>query len=138
LFDYPRLEPLLDQLPRGEHADLLKQVIVVDLVKGRGQVRVHDPQPFGVLAAGGVEDRFDRVMAAPARPEPVGFWFKLRFPFWFQRVDHPSLQDPVNDHRDADRAPLARSLGYIHSPDRPRPPRRALAVEPDRQFRLLL
>ena len=74
-------------------------MVVADPVKRPGQVRVEHPQPPGVLL-GDVENRFDRVMAAAARPKPVGLRLKPRFPLGLQRVHDPRLMHAICDHGD--------------------------------------
>src|SRR5664280_3551090 len=81
---------------------------MIDPVERRRQVRVQHPLPLGVCTPRDMEDGVDRVMATPARPEPVGPWLESGFPLGFQRVDHASLQHAIND--DGDGAFILRSL----------------------------
>ena len=90
---------------------------MADAVKRPGQVRIENPQSPGVLL-GDLKDRFDRVMAAAARPKPVGLRLKPRLPLGLQRVQDPCLVHTVEDHGDPERASLAARLGDEHPSDR--------------------
>lgn len=68
LLDHARLQPPGDQSPGRERAEFAEEVLVVDTVKRRCQVRVEDPQSLRVRTLGDVQDRGDRVMTAPRRP----------------------------------------------------------------------
>jgi hypothetical protein len=45
---------------------------MIDSVERRRQIRVEHPLPLGVHTPCDVEDSLDRVMAATARPKPIG------------------------------------------------------------------
>jgi len=98
--DHPCLEPVGDQSPVWERAELTEQVGMIDAVERRRQIRVERPTPPGVRAPGDVEDGVDRIVAATARPEPVGPGLEPCLPLGFQRVDDPGLKAPVDNHPD--------------------------------------
>ena len=113
---------------------MAEDVVVRDPVKRPGQVRVEDPQAPGVLL-GDLEDRFDRVMAATARPKSIGLRLKPRLPLGLQRVHDPCLVHAVDDHGDPERAPLlAARLGDVHPSDRHGLERVRVVVHPCDQF----
>ena len=69
-------------------------------VECRLQVRVKYPQPACILAGCRGVDGHDRVMAAPARPEPVRSRLEPGFPLGFQRARRQGLKRPVGDGGD--------------------------------------
>ena len=75
---------------------------MVDFVERRGQVRVQRPHPLGPRAFAHVVDRCDRVVAAAARPEPIGAGLEPGFPLGFQRVTDPLLVAAVGERGDGD------------------------------------
>jgi hypothetical protein len=75
-----------------------------DLVERARQVRVQRPHAPGAWALARVVDRRDRVVAAPARPEPVGSGLEPGLPLGLQRITDPRLMTAVHDHRNAERA----------------------------------
>ena len=118
LLEHARLQPGADQVPAGKRAEHGEKVVVVDSVERRGQVRVQNPQPFRVLAAHRVEQGLDRVLTASTRPKPIRFGFEPGLPFGFQRVTHPRLMAPVDDHGNAEWALFPVGLRYVHPLDR--------------------
>jgi hypothetical protein len=116
LVDHTRLQPLLDQSPGRERAELPEKMRMVDSVERRRQVRVERPPPARVLPAGGVENGFDRIVAAAARPESVGSRLEPCFPLGLQRTNRNSLKCAVGDHGNPERAP-ALGLGDEHASD---------------------
>ena len=106
-------------------------------VECRLQVRVQYPQPAGILAGCRGVDGHDRVMAAPARPEPVGSRLEPGLPLGFQRVHRQGLKRPVGDHGNPEPAAAPVALGHIHPPDGTGPPRGRAALEPGGQVGLL-
>jgi len=133
--DHTRLEPVGDQSPGWERAEHAQEVVVVDPVECRCQIRVEDPPSLGVRTLGNVEDGIDRVMAATARPKPIRPRLEPCFPLGFQRVDHACLQHPVNDHGNSERSPAA-LLRDVHPPDRTGLPRFGVALHPVGHFSL--
>ena len=87
VLDHPRLQPSGDQFPGRERAELAEQVMMVDPVERRRQVRVEYPPPGRVGALADLVDGLDRVMAATAGPEPVGPRLEPGLPLGLQRVD---------------------------------------------------
>ena len=120
ILDHARRQPLPDQFPGGERAQRPQDVIMVEPVECRRQVGVEHPQTFRVGAAGRRVDGHDRVVAATARPKPVGLRFEPGLPLGFQRVDRQGLQGPVGDHGNPERAAAPVALGHIHPLDRAR------------------
>jgi hypothetical protein len=100
--DHARLQPLPDHPPRGERAEHGQQVIVSDVVKRRRQICVEHPPSLRALALGDLIDRFDRVMAAAARPKSIGPRLKPRLPLGLQRARDACLVHAVEDHGDGD------------------------------------
>ena len=90
VLDHARLQPLRDQSPGGERAELRR-------AGGRGRCgRTPPPGPrraptaaWALLPLQRRVDRLDRVVAAAARPEPVGPRLEPRLPLGLQRVDAP-------------------------------------------------
>ena len=75
-------------------------MVMIDAVERRGQICVQRPQALGQRASAGGEDRRDRVVAAAARPEPIGPGFEPGFPLGLQRVTDPLLVAAVHQHGD--------------------------------------
>ena len=73
VLDHARFQPLAHQAPCGEGAQRREDVIVAEPVERRLEVGVQCPHPLRGPAARGGVDGHDRVVAAPAGPEPVGF-----------------------------------------------------------------
>ena len=101
------------------------------------EVRVQHPQPLRGLAARGGVDGHDRVVAAPARPEPVGLRLEPGLPLGLQRVHRQGLKRPVGDHGNPEAATPPVALGHIHPPDRQGPPRGRAVLEPGGHVGLL-
>ena len=120
----PCLKPPGDHPLRRETADHLQQMLVADLVECACQVRVKNPHPPG-LPAQGVEKRFYRVVAAAARPEPIGPGLEPGLPLGLQRITYPRLVAPIRNNRNSERPHFGLITGfrYIHPPDRGRPVR---------------
>ena len=131
--EHPRRQPRPDHFPAGKGPDRRQQVRMVELVERRGQVRVKGPYSCGPAALARVVDRLDRVLAAAARPEPVGPGFEPGLPLRLQRVLGPCLVTAVHEHGNAERAQLRIGLRYIHPPDRQGLPGADAAVHPHRQ-----
>jgi site-specific DNA recombinase len=131
------LQPRPDQVPGRERPDDGEKVAVVDAVERRGQVRIQHPRALGPGAFAHVVDRCDRVLAAPARPEPIRSGLEPGLPLWLQRVADPRLMTPVHDHWNAERAELGTvsCLRNVHAPDRTGTPRRTRLVHPHRHLR---
>ena len=110
---------------------------MVDAVERRGQVRIQHPGAHRPGAFAHVVDRRDRILAAPARPEPIRAGLEPGLPLRLQRVADPRLMTPVHDHRNAERAELrtVSCLRNVHAPDRPGTPRRTRLVHPHRHLR---
>ena len=100
VLDHARLHPPAHQAPCGEGAQRREYVIMAEPVECRLEISVQRPQPFRELAARDGVDGHDRVMAAPARPEPVGLRLEPGLPLGLQRVHRQGLQPPVGDHGD--------------------------------------
>ncbi len=94
---------------------------MADLVERARQVGVEYPRPRGIPAQGDKQG-LDRVMAAAARPEPIGSGLKPGLPLGLQRISHPCLMAPVNQHRNSERPHFCLVTGfrYVHPPDRGR------------------
>ena len=107
-----------------------------DQVERRCQIRVQRPHPPCALALGGHVDGLDRVLAATARPEPVGPRLEPGLPLGLQRAHDPCLVHAVENHRDPERALLAARLGDEHSPDRHRLERLGVLLHPVDQLLL--
>ena len=97
LLDHARIQPLPDHPPRGERAEHRQDVVVREHVERLRQVRVQRPQTFRALALDDFVDRSNRVMAAAARPKPVGPRLEPRFPLGLQRTRDPCLMAAVED-----------------------------------------
>ena len=67
------------------------------------QVRVQRPNSLSLWQAASLEDRRDRVVAAPARPEPIRFRLEPGFPLGFQCVTDPALVAAVRDDWNSER-----------------------------------
>jgi hypothetical protein len=79
---------------------------VVDAVERRGQVRVQRPCVLGRWPRAHVVNRADRVVAAPAQPEPVGCGLEPGLPLGLQRVADPRLMATVHKHGNPERPQL--------------------------------
>jgi len=99
LLDHARLQPLPDHPPCWERAERGQDVVVGDAVERPGQVCVQNPLSLRALALDDLVDRLDRVMAAAARPKPVGPRLEPRLPLGFQRVEHSCLMYAINENR---------------------------------------
>src|SRR5674476_802273 len=84
--NHARLEPVGDQSPGRERAELVQEIGVIDAVERPCQIRVQDPSSPGVGTPGDVEDGLDRIMAATARPKPIRPRLEPCFPLGLQRV----------------------------------------------------
>jgi site-specific DNA recombinase len=102
VLDHARLQPAGDHSPAGKGPQRREQVIVIDAVERRFQVRVKHPQAFGVPAARRRVDGNDRVMTAAAGTKAIRPWPKPRLPLGFQRTHRQGLQRPVGDDGDGD------------------------------------
>ena len=120
LLDHARLQPLRDHPPSGERAEHGQNVVVGDAVECPCQVCVKRPPPLRVLALGGVEDRFDRVVAAAAGPESIGPRLEPRFPLGLQRTRDPCLMAAIENDGNPQWSALgaAAPLRDVHPPDR--------------------
>ena len=108
-----------DHSPRGERAKPHEEVIVIDLVERRRQIRVEHPLALRAFALRNLVDRCDRVMAATTGPKPIGPRLEPRLPLGLQRAHDPRLLRTVEDHGDTERAPLpAALLRDVHPLDR--------------------
>jgi hypothetical protein len=81
-------------------------MIMIDAVERRGEVRVQRPHALSQRPRAHVADRRDRVLAAPARPEPIRSGLEPGLPLRLQRVFHPGLMAPVDQHGNPERAKL--------------------------------
>jgi hypothetical protein len=81
-------------------------MIMIDAVERRGEVRVQRPHALSQRPRAHVADRRDRVLAAPARPEPIRSGLEPGFPLRFQRVTDPLLVAAVHQHGNPERAKL--------------------------------
>jgi site-specific DNA recombinase len=97
--EHPRLQPGGNHRLTGKAARHRQQMVVADAVERARQVSVKNPHPAAV-AAQGAEQEPDRVVAGPARPEPVRPGLEAGLPLGFQRIADPGLMAPVHDHRD--------------------------------------
>ena len=129
-FSHCRTSPRAGNVP-SDCAD----VIMVEPVECRRQVGVEHPQTLRVGAARRRVDGHDRVVAATARPKPVGLRLEPGLPLGFQRVDRQGLQAPVGDHGNSERATTPVALGHIHPLDRAGRPRLASGAAPSRPVR---
>ena len=77
---------------------------MINFVERRGQVGVQRPHALGQRPRAGGENRCNRVMAATARPEPVGSGFEPGLPLGLQRVADPLLVAAVHQHGNSGRA----------------------------------
>jgi site-specific DNA recombinase len=128
---HPGLQPLPDHPPRRERSELVKDVAMGDPVKRPGQISVQHPQALRAPALDDLKDGLDRVMAATARPKPIGLRLKPGLPLRLQRIDDPSLMGPVENDGNPERAALAAArLGDIHPPDRHRLERLGAVPDP--------
>jgi hypothetical protein len=120
LLDHARLQPLRDHPADGQRAEHAEDVVVGGLVERRCQICVWRPLPLRALALDDPVDRFDRVVAAAARPEAVGLRLEPRLALGLQRTDDPCLMAPIGDHGNSGRAALgaAAPLWDVHAPDR--------------------
>ena len=94
-----------DQCPGREVAEFGEQPVMIDLVERRRQVRVQQPFPLdsSSCSAWGI-DRRDRIVAAAARPKPIGFRFEPRFRCGSRALPDPRLMAAVRDHWNTERA----------------------------------
>ena len=137
VFHHPGPQPPADESPGGKRPQRAEDVIMTEPVECRLQVRVQHPQPAGILAGCRGVDGHDRVMAAPAWPEPVGPRLEPGLPLGFQRAHRQGLKRPVGDHRNPEPAAAPVALGHIHPPDRPGPPSGRPVLQPGGQVGLL-
>jgi site-specific DNA recombinase len=116
-----RFQPPGDHLFRRELTECFQQVLMADLVERARQVGIEYPRSRGIPAQGDKQG-LDRVMAAAARPEPVRSGLKPCLPLGLQRISHPCLMAPVDQHRNSERPHFCLITGfrYIHPPDRGR------------------
>ena len=70
-------------------------------VERPGQIGVQRPQAFRASALDDLVDGLDRVMAAAARPKPVGPRLEPGLPLGLQRGDDPCLVASIGDHGDS-------------------------------------
>src|SRR5579859_4055387 len=93
---------------------------MINAVECRGQVRIQRPYPLGHPAFAGHVDRLGGVLAAAARPEPVGSGLEPGLPLGFQRVTDSALVTAVRNHGNTERPQLraVTRLRDIHPPDR--------------------
>ena len=83
----------------GEGADLVEEMLVVDAVERRRQVRVQDPLTVRVFPVHRLVDRPDRVVTATAGPESVGLRGSNRASHsGSNALSDPGLEHPVDDH----------------------------------------
>lgn len=108
---------------------------MVDSVERRRQVCVERPPSARVLPAGGVENGFDRVVAAAARPKSIGPWLEPCFPLGLKCPNRNRLKCAVSDHRNPERAP-ALGLGDEHASDGLGTPRPGTVLHPVGQLGL--
>ncbi len=79
---------------------------MVDPVERCRQVRIEYPAPPSRLAAQGVENGLDGVVAATPGPKAIRLWLEACLPLGFESVDHLGLESPVKDHGYPERAPF--------------------------------
>jgi hypothetical protein len=92
---------------------------VSDPVECPCQICVQHPASLRVPAAHDVEDGLDRVMAATARPKPIGPRFEPRLPLGLQRIHDPCLMAAVENHGNPQRSLLLGArLRDVHPSDR--------------------
>jgi hypothetical protein len=91
---------------------------MVDPVECRGQVRVQYPPALGVFPAAHDVDYCDRVLAASARPKPIGSGREPGLPLRFQCVTTARLVDAVGYRRNSERSAFSIGFRYEHSADR--------------------
>ena len=132
LLDHARLQPLRNHSPGGERAEHGQDVVVRELVECLCQIGVQRPQAVRASALDDLVDGLDRVVAAAARPKPVGPRLEPGLPLGLQRVDDTCLVAPVGDHGNSERPALgaAPCLGDVHAPDRHRLERLGRLVHP--------
>ena len=110
---------------------------MVDAVERRRQIRVQHPPALRVLPIQRQVDRRNRVLAATARPKPIGPRLKPRLPLGLQRVEGTCLQHAINDHGNTKRALLrTASLRDVHPLERTSMPRLGCALHPFGQLHL--
>jgi site-specific DNA recombinase len=100
LVDHSGLQPLSDPFPGREQADLVEELVVIDRVERRCQVRVEHPHPLAARALEGLVDGFDRVVVGAARPEPIASGLEPGLPLRLQRMTDPLLVAAVHQHGD--------------------------------------
>ena len=83
------------------------------------------------------EDRLDRIMTTAARPKAIGLRFEPCLPLRLQSTEDKSLQGPVRDDGNPERALTSAGLRYEHPPDRLRFPRPGPVLHPVGQLGLL-
>src|SRR5690349_4679886 len=93
---------------------------MLNAVERRGQVRIQRPHPLGHPAFAGHVDRLNSVLAAAARPEPVGSGLEPGLPLRFQRVTDPALMTAIRNHRNTERPQLRAVTRPRHGGDRSR------------------
>jgi hypothetical protein len=138
LLDHARRQPVPDLFPGREPAELGDQMVVVDAVERRFEVRVQHPPAHRIRSLDRVEGGLDRVLAAASGPKPIRSRLEPGFPFRFQRGRDPSLQHAVDDHGDTERPAPAVRFRDIHPSDRTGLPRLLPALQLHRQLGLVL
>ena len=108
---------------------------MADLVERGGQVSIQNPYPRGLSLKGG-EQGFYRVVAAAARPEPIGPGLKPRLPLGLQCAFHPCLMAAVDQQRypEGPHFGLVTGFRYVHPPDRGWPVRADAGVHAHRHL----
>ena len=75
---------------------------MADLVERACQVSIYNPHPFA-FPAQGVKQGLYRVVAAAARPEPIGSGLEPGLPLGLQSITYPCLMTPVRDNWNSER-----------------------------------
>ena len=108
---------------------------MVDVVECRFKIEIEAPEPRGAPAGRGLENRLDRVVAAPARPEAIRPGFEACLPLGLQRVTHPVLLGAAGDGGYPQRPEFLVALRDVHPPDWQGLPRCGRPLEAAGQFR---
>src|SRR5262249_7781679 len=116
-FDHAGLQPLLDLLPGRKRAEMTEQSSMIDAVECLCQVGVKAPLAARVGTPRHLEDCLDRVLAAATWPEAIDLRLKSRLPLGFQRARHPCLLHAIEDHGNAEWAPLLIRFRDVHALD---------------------
>jgi len=112
---------LSHEFPSGSFADGPQQKVMVDVVKGPLDVRVHYP-PLPLVGAGQAVDFCDGIVAAASWSKTIAASLEVCLPLWFKRLLDHSLEGAIEDSRYSQGPLFAVGLGDVHPTDGTGPP----------------